>query len=230
MNVSIVIPTFNEADRIGQNIEYLRNYGANSLLEIIVVDGGSTDETVKLAEAAGARVFMAERKGRAIQMNTGAQMAQGEILYFVHADSTPPQSYLGDLTAALSNGSQMGCFRYKFDSPSRLLKVNAYFTRFSFLFCQGGDKTFFIRREVFFALGAYNSNHVIMEEYDFLRRASKAGYKLDILPQNCLVSARKYEKNSWLRVQLANVVVFNLWVWKLAKPEKLQAIYRGMLH
>lgn len=231
MIISVIIPALNEEKGIGRTVQHLRRFGGNDLLEVLVIDGGSTDNTVRAAGAAGATVLSSPEKGRSAQMNFGARQSKGDILYFVHADTIPPETYTGEIFKALSDSdTHMGCFSYRFESPSLMLRINSFFTRLPFMFCQGGDKTFFIRRSVFFDLGAYDLKHVIMEEYDFLRRARKSGYKLAVLPQKCLVSARKYENNSWLRVQLANLVVYNLWSWNLARPEKLKVFYRRMLH
>ena len=228
-NISIIIPTLNEEKFIGETIRFLRRHGNAQLFEIIVVDGGSSDNTINFAKNEGAVVLSSPQKGRALQMNLGAQHSQQEILYFMHADTIPPETYIADIINALSNGVKMGCFRYKFDSPRLILRFNAFFTRFSFLFCQGGDKTFFISRDIFFEMGGYDSEHIIMEEYDFLRRAKRSGYELAVLPCTCTVSARKYENNSWIRVQIANLVVYNLWVWSMAKPQKLQFLYKYLL-
>lgn len=229
MNLSVIIPTLNEASNIVNTISTLQRHGGSHILEILVVDGGSTDDTVQLAESCGARVLFSKEKSRAAQMNMGAEHSQGEILYFVHADTIAPQTFAAEIQNAMARGVEMGCFRYKFDSPSWLLRINAYFTRFHFLFCQGGDKTFFIRRKLFFEIGQYDTKHIIMEEYDFLRRAQKRGHQLVVLPCECLVSARKYAHNSWLRVQIANALVFNLWAWGGARPETLKAVYRRIL-
>jgi GT2 family glycosyltransferase len=121
----------------------------------------------------------------------------------------------------------MGCFRYVFQSPRRILKFNAYFVRFQWLWCQGGDKTFFIKREVFEELGRYDERFVVMEEYDFLRKAMKQ-YPLKVLPQTVLVSARKYEQNSWLRVQLANIGAFAMFRWGV-EPVKIKRFYLSIL-
>lgn len=231
MKISVIIPALNEEKGIERTVQHLRWFGSDDLLEILVIDGGSTDNTVRAAASAGATVLVSPEKGRAAQMNFGAKQSKGEVLYFVHADTIPPETFAGEILKALSgNEVDMGCFSYRFESPSLMLRINSFFTRLPFMFCQGGDKTFFIKRSLFFELGAYDLKHVIMEEYDFLRRARKAGYKLAVLPQKCLVSARKYENNSWLRVQLANMVVYNLWSWNLAHPEQLKVVYRRMLN
>ncbi len=228
-SISIVIPVLNEAGCIGAQIAYLRQHGGSVVREIIAVDGGSADETVALATAAGATVLHSPVRSRAAQMNLGAQAAQGDLLYFVHADTRPPEHFAADIIQTLSVHKQaIGCYRYCFDSPRLLLKINAYFNRFHWLSCQGGDKTLFICKADFDALGGYDEHYVIMEEYDFLRRAHRTGHQLHVLPYYAVVSARKYQHNSWLRVQAANFTVFNLWKWGV-EPARLRSLYQQML-
>lgn len=228
MNVSIIIPTLNEASNIARLLEYIRQNAGPQLLEILLVDGGSTDDTVAIAQAKGAQVLNCPTRSRAAQMNLGAKHARGEVLYFIHADTLPPQNFLEAIHTAFENGLCMGCFRYRFDSSSWLLKCNAWFTRFNFLWCQGGDKTFFILADTFTELGGYDEKYVIMEEYDFIRRARKK-YLMPTLPHTATVSARKYQQNSWLRVQLANLLVFNLFRVGL-EPIRLKKIYKQILN
>lgn len=229
MQISVIIPVLNEARHIGKTVRYIRQHGGRSVAEVIVVDGGSTDGTAQLAREAGATVIASPRKGRGAQIDFGARQSRGEVLYFVHADTLPPTTFAAEMQAALSKGWLMGNFQYCFDSKSLLLRLNAFSTRFRWFFTQGGDRTFFIRRETYFSLGGYDPSYVVMEEYDFLRRAKKAGHDFVMLPCKCTVSARKYERNSWLRVQLANLVAYNLWSWGLAKPQELKAVYGRML-
>lgn len=227
LNISIIIPTLNEGCAIAATVRYLRAHGGSNVSEIIVVDGNSDDDTAAQAHAAGASVLQCPVRSRAAQMNHGARAAQGKVLYFVHADTYPPQSYAADIAEKIAAGFVMGCYRYKFDSPRILLKINAFFNRFPFLWCQGGDKTFFIVKEKFFALGAYDEYYTIMEEYDFLRRAMPV-YRLCTIPKYAIVSARKYAKNSWLRVQLANAKVFGMFR-RGETPERMRAAYKRML-
>ncbi len=225
--ISIIIPVLNEALSIEKLVCYLREHGGISVFEVLVCDGGSSDDTVQLARAAGASVIHCPVQCRAAQMNAGARAAQGDVLYFVHADTRPPESFAADIQAALQKAYQMGCYRYRFDSPRFLLKINAFFNRFHWLWCQGGDKTFFIRKEIFEQLGGYDEHYVVMEEYDFLRRAMPQ-FRLCIVPKYALVSARKYEVNSWLRVQWANAVVFRL--FRLGRaPQDMRTVYRRLL-
>ncbi|MFN0035147.1 MAG: TIGR04283 family arsenosugar biosynthesis glycosyltransferase [Saprospiraceae bacterium] len=227
LQLSIIIPTLNEAANIGRLLPYLREHGGAAVAEILVVDGNSTDGTAQIATEAGARVLTCEVCSRAAQMNLGAREAQCEVLYFVHADTLPPPSFAQDIQREMAAGQAMGCYRYQFDSPRWILKFNAYFVRYPWLWCQGGDKTFFIRREIFEALGGYDEHFVVMEEYDFLRRAMPQ-YRLRILPKNVLVSARKYAHNSWLRVQIANIGAFSMFRWGAA-PSRIKRFYKWML-
>jgi rSAM/selenodomain-associated transferase 2 len=225
--ISVIIPVLNESERIENLIQFFKTHGGTAVEEILVIDGGSRDNTVALAQAAGATVLFCPVCSRAAQMNFGAQEARAELLYFVHADTVPPVSFVADISTSLQNGYIMGCFRYLFDSKSLILRINAYFTRFHPLWCQGGDKTFYIKSEIFKALGGYDEDYVVMEEYDFLRRILQQ-YPLDIMPSNALVSARKYQQKSWLRVQIANLVAFSMFRRGVA-PGRIKSMYLRLL-
>lgn len=226
MYLSIIIPVIDEEANITKLISHLLKNADERLAEIIVADGGSKDETVALAEKAGAKVLQTP-KGRAIQMNEGAKIAKGDILYFVHADSFPPISYLDDIQTALAEGYPMGCYRYVFDSKKFMLKINAYFTRFDRIMCRGGDQTLFISKEAFERINGYKEDFVVMEDYDLLGRARKTE-KFKIIPKNAIVSARKYDNNSWLRVNFANLTVFMMYFMGY-HPIILLRTYRKLL-
>ncbi|MBC7651973.1 MAG: TIGR04283 family arsenosugar biosynthesis glycosyltransferase [Deinococcales bacterium] len=206
--ISIVIPTYNEAAIIAQLVTYLQLNGGKTIAEIIVIDGGS-DETLQIAAQLGAVTAKAFVKGRAAQMNQGAAMASGNILYFVHADTLPPKSFAVDIETNINNGFEFGRYCTQFDSKSLLLKLNAYFTKFNLFVCYGGDQTLFITKTLFAAIGGFNADFRVMEDYDITIRAKKkANYK--IINKNVLVSARKYEHNSWIKVQKANYIVVKM--------------------
>ena len=228
LKTSIIIPTLNEAEHIERLVLYLLKHGGSAVKEIIVVDGGSTDHTQRLAEMAGAKVICAkDRRGRAKQLNIGAQAAQGELLYFVHADTLPPKSYMQDIQAALQQGYSIGCFRFKFNSNRSVFRLNDLFTGLDVLWVRGGDQSFFIPRSAFEALGGYDEEYVVMEDFDLLIRARKK-YRFKILPKRILVSARKYDHNTWWQVQVANLTVFRMYK-KGYKPQQLAEKYRTML-
>lgn len=227
MKISIIIPTYNEAENIGGVIDYLLQSTENSIAEIIVSDGGSNDDTISRAEAKGALVLKSPVAGRAGQMNYALEHTTGDILYFVHADCRPPESYVGDIIRAVGDGYDCGSFRTAFDSDKYLLRINAFFTRFNYLFFRGGDQSIFVTRSLMDKVGLYKENMLIMEDYDFIERIQKHG-KFKLIPKSTLVSARKYDENSWLKVQLANYAVVKLYN-KGATQEDMIATYKRML-
>lgn len=229
MNVSVIIPTLNEVENIGKLVEFLRQHGDERLLEVIVADGGSNDQTVELAESAGAKTCKNLPRSRAIQMNAGWKKSSGNVLYFVHADALPPRTYLSDIAESLSSGADMGCYRFQFDSDSMILKFNSYMTRFNGLSCRGGDQTLFITREAFKELGGYDQSFEIMEEYDLLIRAKKK-FTFTIIPKDVKVSARKYQHNSYLRVNFANFVVFMMFRLGFSSGRIKNAYFRLLRH
>ena len=203
MKISIIIPAFNEPENIVSIIRFLQKNSKGIVAQIIISDGGSTDNTLSLAISAGAVAIISPQKGRAAQMNYGAAMATGDILYFVHADTLPPQSFTEDIIGAVNKGYDFGRYRTRFDSSKFLLKINAWFTRFNWFICYGGDQTLFITRKLFEHSGGFKNELLIMEEYEFAERLMKQG-RYKIFNDTALVSARKYDGRSWLKVQLAN--------------------------
>jgi len=205
MKISIIIPTYNEADNITELISYLKNMKGAKDAEIIVSDGGS----------------------RAGQMNYGATKAKGEIYYFIHADTKPCRTAFQEIENAIQHGYDCGSFRTKFESKSILLKTNAWFTRFNYLFFRGGDQSIFITKELFNKVNCFDEQFYIMEDYDFLEKIWRQG-KFKLIPKSTLVSARKYDENTWLSVQLANLKVVKMFR-KGASQKDMLDTYKRML-
>jgi len=218
--ISVIIPTYNEAGYIVNLVNYIKQHAGASPIEIIVSDGGSLDETAAIAANAGAIILHSPQKGRAAQMNFGASKASGDIFYFVHADCIPPTSFIADIKNAAANNFDAGRYRTKFMSNSFLLQLNAYFTRFHLFHCYGGDQTLFINRQLFEKLHGFDETKLIMEDYDITERAIKKG-RYKIMEKSVLVSARKYENNSWMRVQKANYKAVQM--YKKGAPSSLIA-------
>ena len=229
MRISVIIPTLNEQNNITTLINSLQHSGGEALAEIIVADAGSSDQTETVAQKAGAKVIISPKCGRAAQMNCGAKFATGDVLYFVHADTRVPVTFVSDIQQAIREGYEAGCYRFRFDSDRVILKLNSYLTLLNILTARGGDQTLFITRRLFAELNGFDEYYVIMEEYDLLRRLwrkKRSAFKL--IPKDVLVSARKYETNSWARVQLANLVAMTL--FRLGtNPIRIARTYKKML-
>ena len=225
--ISIIIPTCNEAACIGKLIAFLQKHGGEYVAEIIISDGGSTDETVVIAQQTGVTAFVSPQTGRAAQMNLGVTKATGDILYFIHADSFPSINFVSDITKAVNEGFDFGRYRSKYDSSNFMLRINAWFTRFNWFICYGGDQTLFITRKLFEQSGGFKNELLIMEEYEFAERLMKQG-RYKIFNDTALVSARKYDGRSWLKVQLANRKVVQLYK-KGASQKDIVKIYKQML-
>lgn len=210
MFISIIIPTFNEVEMIGKTINHIQNCMSNNDFEIIVSDAGSSDNTVEIAKNNNVIVLNSPVKGRSGQMNHGVAAAIGDIYYFVHADSLPNPTFYSDIKNAINSNYDSGTFLTQFDSTKKILRINEFFTKFNFLFFRGGDQSIFVTKDLWNTIGPYKEEMLIMEDYDFLKRIYDKG-KFKLIQKPTLVSARKYDNNSWLSVQLANLKVVKMY-------------------
>ncbi|WP_121666082.1 TIGR04283 family arsenosugar biosynthesis glycosyltransferase [Mesonia aquimarina] len=196
MKLSIIIPVLNEASNLKKLLPGLTQESN----EIIIVDGGCTDKSKQISEAFGAKVITAP-KSRAKQMNAGAKIAKGDVLFFVHADSIPPNDFYSAIQKNISEETPFGCFRSLFDTKSRFLLINSYFSRFKGMMFRGGGQTLWITKTLFEKLNGYDESLKLMEEYDFIKRATKvADYK--VIQKDVLVSPRTYDDNGNFKTQL----------------------------
>ena len=197
--ISVVIPVLNEAETIAATVDSVL---AGGFGEVVVVDGGSSDDTAIRSQVVGARVISAER-GRAVQMNAGAAAAGGEVLLFLHADTRLPAHAAGLIARALSDPAVVGgCFRLSFDDPHPMLAVNAWCTRFDSWLTTWGDQAYFVRRAVFERLGGFPVMP-LMEDYE-LRRRLRAEGRFVKAPAAVVPSARRFRKRGVVRQQLLN--------------------------
>lgn len=229
MQLSVIIPTLNEEECIGKLLKHLKMSLKGVHYEIIVADAGSADTTRKIAEEEKVTVLNCRKMSRAYQMNEGAAIAKSDVLYFVHADSYPPKSFYEDIVEAIKEGYDLGCYRFKFDSDRFLLAVNSYFTRFDRKMCRGGDQTLFIKKTVFEKLKGYRNDYRIMEEYEFIDRAREE-FQFKIIPKDVIVSPRKYDHNSYFRVNIANLVVFTMYRMGSSQEKMVKAYGRLLNH
>lgn len=221
--ISIIIPVLNEADYIKKVLGAIsENTGSDRIKEILVVDGGSTDNTLSHALSYGATVISSE-KGRAAQMNFGAKKATGELLYFIHVDSMPPENFDLAILNSIESGNEVGCFQMQFNSNSRFLKFFGWCTRINHQLCRGGDQSLFITRKLFRETKGFNENYIIYEDNEFIQRI----YKLrpfKIIPAKVTASARRYEERGMITLQWHYFMV-HLKHFLGANPKQLHHYY-----
>lgn len=223
--ISIVIPTLNEAKHIKNLLQHLRLNAFNKdNLEIIVVDGGSTDNTREIISSFEEVQLLSSKKGRAKQMNLGAQKASGEILYFLHADSFPPKHYDQHILSQIERGNEAGCFRLQFDSNHWWLRLASWLTQFSWRACRGGDQSQFITKKLFNDIGGFNEEYTIYEDNMLINELYKRK-KFVVINERIVTSARLYKKVGVWRLQ------YHFWTiyvkkWFGASPTELYRYYK----
>jgi len=220
--LSVVVPMLNEGSGIGETLETLRRGALNA--EIIVVDGGSIDQSVEVARKLADRVVVASR-GRARQMNAGAALGSGDVLTFVHADTRVPSSFEKDILDALEESDVVGGrFDVELDDPSFAYRLigDSINLRSRITRTGTGDQAIFVRRSVFEALGGFPDID-LCEDLDFSRRLKRAG-RVACLRSRVTTSARR-----WRRDGLARTVV-RMWTIRAlyllgVHPSRLRQIY-----
>jgi rSAM/selenodomain-associated transferase 2/rSAM/selenodomain-associated transferase 1 len=198
--ISVVIPALNEAAFILRTIEAAK---ANHV-EIIVVDGGSTDETRELALKAGAKVIQCPR-GRGRQLNEGARHASGKIIIFLHADTILPDGFVSEVITTLSKPKTVaGTFRLGITGENWALGMVSLFANLRSVFCQlpYGDQAIFIQKDQFQRVGGFPDTP-IMEDYALILRLKKLG-RIAIAPQAVKTSGRRWDKLGYIRTFLIN--------------------------
>jgi rSAM/selenodomain-associated transferase 2/rSAM/selenodomain-associated transferase 1 len=201
--ISVVIPALNEEANIAAAIRS----AFDEDVEVIVADGGSTDNTVKEAVHAGAFVTTAPR-GRSHQQNRGAALANGSVLLFLHADSRLPSGYVNHVfDIFMDPNTVVGSFRFKTDLESPAMKTIEFLTniRSKYLRLPYGDQGLFIRKPFFEAAGGF-PDIPIAEDLILLRRLSKKG-RIKVAPANVVTSGRRWKKIGLLRTMLINQII-----------------------
>ena len=220
--ISIIIPTLNEANAIGEAITRLPK---SEQVEIVVVDGGSSDGTAGLARELGVRV-LSTTPSKAEQMNAGATEARGEVLLFLHADTRLPEKFEEKvLTAAARQGFCAGAFTLGIDSEDwglrfieRVANWRARFFKMPY-----GDQALFVSRQLFHEIGGF-ADYPIMEDFDLIRRLKKKG-TITILPESVRTSPRRWQNLGVFKTWLLNQIILGAYFIGIP-PQRLAFWYR----
>lgn len=220
--ISIIVPTLNEADSIAATLAALRFYDGENI-EIILVDGGSVDATVSIAENHPVKILHSQR-GRGKQLQIGANAARGEILWFVHADTIAPPEAIFEMKNALRDSRIVGGnFSIRFDGETFAAKFLSWlYPKLNLLGLIYGDSAIFVRRDVYERIGGFKA-FPIFEDLDFVERLKREG---DIATLSAVVvtSSRRFENKSFLLTFLRWTILQILY-WCGSSPDALLKIY-----
>lgn len=223
--ISIIIPILNEAKHIEKLLFHLiDNASLQNIQEIIVVDGGSTDGSQKIVEKLDLKVkLIHSKKGRAKQMNIGANVSKGDILYFLHADSFPPTRYDNYIIEEVRQNNQAGCFRLTFDNNHWWLRLASWLTQFSWRACRGGDQSQFITKALFEDIGGFDESFTIYEDNILINELYRRK-QFVVINKKIKTSDRLYKRHGIWKLQ------YHFWAiyvkkWLGASAKDLHAYY-----
>lgn len=225
--ISIIIPTYNEEIVIAQTIQRLLALTEQTQGIEIIVSDASTDTTPHILSCFPVTVCHSARS-RSIQMNSGAYLAKGDILYFLHADTLPPPAFFDNIRSAVATGKQAGCFRMHFDDDHPLMKLFGWFTQFPLMICRGGDQSLFIEKKLFHEIGGFDETLLIMEDYNIIARIEQRTM-FHILEKEVTTSARKYHSNGILPLQFLFGTIHLMYALGVDQKEIIQYCKRNIV-
>ena len=225
MKLSIIIPVYNEASTIQHLLLHLQKslYYPQDC-EIIVVDGGSSDASAEMASAINDITVVTSPKGRGAQMNYGAQIANSETLYFLHADSFPPKHFDKLILDKKKEGHLAGCFRMQFDRKHWWLFLAGWFTQFNLKFFRGGDQSLYIDKPLFNKLGQFPTAYPIFEDFEMIRKLY-AQKEFTVIKKPIISSSRRYTENGIAKLQYHYWMIY-IKKWFGASAEEILLYYK----
>ena len=220
--VSVIIPVLRDVGPLAALLEVLHSIAR---IEVIVANGDAGDLALDPVRRAWPAVrWVDSPPGRCRQMNAGAERATGQWLLFLHADTRIDDGWLDEIRRAADDGAVGGCYRLQIDSPrwqARLIERGVKW-RVRWLGLAYGDQGLFIRRDLFCAMGGYRAMPV-MEDADLVRRMRHHG-RLRYSPVGVSVSARRWERDGWIRRTVFNLQILLLY-FSGRSPKVLAASY-----
>jgi rSAM/selenodomain-associated transferase 2 len=220
--ISLIIPIRGEAPEVAGRF---RRFSIAGETEILIADRGDCPETTRAFEGLGARIVSGPGS-RGMRLDRAARQAGGDVLFFVHSDSRPPENALSAIAETLGTGAVAGAFSLAYESETPALAWIAWWAnlRSRRLGLPFGDQGLFCRREAYAACGGFR-DLAVCDDVDIVRRLKRVG-RLSVRPEKTVTSPRRYEQAGAVRQVLRN--------WRIlagyfagVSPEKLERWYRG---
>jgi len=224
--LSIIIPTLNAEKHLPRTLSALVAGALEGLVkELVVVDGGSDDATIAIADEAGAKIINSE-KGRGRQLRAGGKAAKSDWLLFLHGDTVLADSWLEEVGSFIrhENDRRAGVFRFKLDDKrgrARLLEIIVKI-RCRLLALPYGDQGLLISRKLYTEIGGFKPL-VLMEDVDIISRIGRG--RLHYFKTTATTSAERYRRDGYLKRMARNAKCLALWYGGVA-PEKILKAYQ----
>jgi rSAM/selenodomain-associated transferase 2 len=222
---SIIIPVLHESSTINRAIDHINTVSSDFDVEIIVIDGDPEERTIHSITDKKVTKLISQ-KGRGKQMNTGAFLAHGDVLLFLHADTRLPESAFAFIADVMDKKEHVGgAFELGIKSDRRVFRLieKLVSLRTRLIRIPYGDQAIFIKREFFNRINGFREIP-IMEDVDLMRRIRKSGYTIYIVPEKVKTSPRRWEREGVLYCTLRNWILTILYLLG-AKPENLAKYY-----
>jgi rSAM/selenodomain-associated transferase 2 len=223
---SVIVPVLGEEHLVNRVVDHIRTVGYGRQVEILIADGHPERSTLAALTRPGVLAVPAPR-GRARQMNAGARKATGEILVFLHADSTLPAGAFEAMERVLADGKRVGgafdlairSRRWSLRLVARAASLRSRLSRVPY-----GDQAIFLTSRVFRELGGY-ADIPILEEVDLMRRLRRAGLRIGFAKGRTVTSPRRWEAEGVWRRTFTNWAIILLYLFGVS-PERLTRLHK----
>jgi len=227
LNLSVIIPTYHEEDYISDCLASVRQ-AADQNIEVIVVDASDNDRTLaQINPSHQTKVLKSDKAQRAHQLNLGAQVAKADVLFFLHADNCLPQHFDGAILEAIHQKKQFGQFTVQYDDGPPILRLQEIGSKYLTPLSGGGDQGLWITKSLFNTLNGFDEQYDCMEDFELFNRARKST-SATILPQRIISSARKYNQNSYFKIQAYNLLMLGCF-YTHRSPKTINRLQRNFL-